>query len=353
MINSIQLLLLNNIESNKRKYITVLNTQMNKYLSFYIIISLLLLSRIDSQAQLVPHFSQSIWQQAVHNPGAVGNETALRLNGIVRTQWLGLNGSPMIQAVSADLPIPLFNAGIGFVVQNESLGAFKQSSFRFRSSFKIINNKRLLSVGVGIGMKQARLDGSILITPEGIYEEDIINHEDPLVDEINTLSIIPSADLGVYYRDQSWEAGAFVGQIIPSRLKLGADNASIIGLEPVFQAYINRVFSLSNDLEVKPSIWVYSDLKSTQMTGGLLLGYQKKAELGIFVRGYNKYSIDALIATVAYNVNNRLRVAYGFDYPLSSLNNFTKQSHEFTITHHIYSIFGGKKGKIIYNPRFL
>jgi len=326
---------------------------MRNHLLNYIIVALLLLSSTEGNAQLAPHFSQAIWQQAVHNPGAVGNETALRLNGIVRAQWLGLNGSPMTQVVSADLPIPLFNIGIGFVAQNESLGAFKQSSFRFNSSFKLINNSRLLAIGVGVGVKQARLDGSLLITPEGSYDENIIDHRDALLDEQATQSIIPSVDFGVYYRDQSWEAGAIVGQIIPSRFKLGVNNASTIGLEPIFQAYLNRIISLGYNFEIKPTVWMYSNLKSTQMTVGLLFGYQKKIDLGIFVRGYNKQSIDALIATVAYNVNDRLRVAYGYDYPLSNLNNFTKQSHEFTVTHHIYSLFGGKKGKIIYNPRFL
>lgn len=306
----------------------------------------------DLKGQTSPHFSQSIWQQALLNPAAVGSHPWLEINGIVRGQWIGIEGIPITQGLSIDLPIPIFRTGVGLAVVNEELGAFRRTEAKVSGSYQLLRKRGNLSIGAQFGLRQTRLDGSQLVTPDGVYGETV-SHEDDLLILETTNIVSPLLSLGLYYRNKQWEAGLYLQDLLSGSVSLGL-NGTVIAKERIaYNLYLNRSLEIGNNWKITPSIWVKTDRTNLQTTFGALIGHKTSIQGGIFLRGYNNTSLDALIAMLAYNVRKELRVAYAYDFSLSNLRNFTRQTHELSLSYQISSLFLGKRSKIIYNPRFL
>lgn len=314
------------------------------------------LCSVNLTGQQAPHFSQSVWQQSLINPAAVGAKPWLELSGIVRTQWIGIEGAPITQGFSVDLPIPIFNTGIGLAIVNDQLGAFRNTEVKMAASYSLTKKKKLLRVGAQVGFSRQALDGTQLVTPEGVYE-GTISHEDDLLSVGSTNQISPNVSVGLYYQTNYWESGFYVNGLLSSKSALGFNGENILEESTVYNFYVNRSFDLGINWQIRPALWAMTDQINLQTQIGVLISNQNVLQGGIFLRGYNNNSLDALIAMLAYDVVNtvksKLRVAYAYDFPLSELSSITQQTHELSLSYRISSLFLGKRSKISYNPRFL
>ena len=107
---------------------------MRKFL--FIIINVL--TSLASFGQQEQQYTQFMYNKLGYNPAVAGSHELVCLTGIIRSQWLGLEGAPNTQVLSFDMPILNQRVGIGANITRNTIGISEKItidgvySYRFR-----------------------------------------------------------------------------------------------------------------------------------------------------------------------------------------------------------------------------
>lgn len=294
-----------------------------------------------------------MFNRMAYNPAYAGMDQSLSATGVFRKQWLELGGSPTTQNFNVHAPLPFLSSGLGIGFQNDALGAEQHQQLQVAYSYQIpIGRTGVLSIGGnGIWMQQ-NIDGSLLRTPEGEYTDgNVINHRDGLLSsgEMNGNGLNFGA--GAYYQSELFEIG--ISAINLTEVPLGFDGLSVLPIRAYFlTASVN--IELSSMWSLHPSVFVKSDAVQTQTDISALVRYDDNISLGGSFRGYNTNSIDAIAVLGGLRINEKLRLYYSYDVPLSELNTVHTGSHEVLLNYNLNQNFGkGVPPPVIYSPRNL
>jgi len=171
----------------------------------------------------------------------------------------------------------------------------------------------------------------------------------------------PNLNLGLYFKSNKLEAGVVVDRLLNSKYRLGINQDTLGQQNQVSTAqqqneihlYANSFFEIGYNFALIPMLMVSTDFNTVQTSIGTLVSYKNFVDAGISLRGYNNKSLDALIGLLKYRINEKLVIAYAYDYPISSIRNISTQSHELSILYRISNFLKTNKKKIIFNPRFM
>jgi type IX secretion system PorP/SprF family membrane protein len=287
------------------------------------------------------------------NPAYAGLNKSLNASIGYRTQWVGLDGNPKTTFATMDLPLSIISSGVGISFQSESIGA--RNGLNAKVSYNYIKKigDGQLSFGASGGIVQGTLDGSKLRTPEGDYTQGTLDHRDNILSLASVRGLVPTFDLGVFYKNEKLEGGLSILNITEPSLKLDGDKAVSATLKRGYMGFIAANFNLLSSITVHPSVMIKSDAVQTQIDFSTFFKYNDNIFLGASFRGYNKNSIDAVAILGGLRLNPKLQLAYSYDLGLSELKNVTQGSHEIMLQYNLGKEFGrGKLPPIIYNPRF-
>ncbi len=260
----------------------------------------------------------------------------------------------MSQAISADIPVPYLNSGWGITVVNSIEGALRTTNAHFVYSYhQKINSDFYISYGLGLGLLQQAVNSTELITPEGLYGENTISHNDLLLNNENFSGIAPSLNSGVLIRFKKIYAGISFDS--GNFLNSSYSDLNVSVATPVKIALISHYeFMLGDSWSLIPSVQYKTGIKYHQFDVGVAADWNNFIELGINWRGYNKETFDAFVGIVALKLNEKLKFTYSYDYTLSEFNNISKGSHEIGIQYAIKSLIRKPSDvKKIYNTRYL
>lgn len=315
-----------------------------------------LFSAVLGFSQQPAQYSLYMMNQLNWNPGYAGLEHSLSVTGGFREQWVGLEGGPSTQFISAHMPLYIARGGIGIHLENDEAGATKRTSSYISYNYQVFSEAGILSFGVSAGFVQFTLDGSRLRTPEGNYLEGVggmvIDHQDELLPlgSINTMTNTFGA--GVYFQSEKLELGIGVRHLNEPSLDLE-------GLSfPLKRAFfLNAGYNLevNSSLMLMPSLMVQSDLVQTQTNVGLIAQYNENIFGGATYRGaHSAASQDAVAIIVGFKISENMKLGYAYDLTLSPLNNVSTGSHEIMINYNLNKRIGsGRPPRVIYNPRSL
>lgn len=286
---------------------------------------------------------------AIHSAYA-GTENSLVLTGAFRRQWLDLAGSSSTQLINAHLPLAFFNSGLGFTYELDELGAERNTAFRGAYSYHLaVGRTSILSIGVGGGIYQKQLDGALLRTPSGIYNETTIIHNDQLLPNGEVNASAPVLEASVYFKSERLEIGLSSREILEAPIEFTTFN-----IRPIRSYYftIATHHDISRSLTLHPSVFVKSDVIQTQIDFSALVDYNDNILIGASFRGYNARTIDAIAAIAGFNISQNLRLVYSYDITLSALRNVNSGSHEIILSYNLNKDIGkGRPPQIIYSPR--
>ncbi|WP_146904513.1 PorP/SprF family type IX secretion system membrane protein [Adhaeribacter aerolatus] len=218
---------------------------MKKLLLFW-----LLLLGYGASAQQNPQYSQYIFNGLVINPAYAGSKGILNINGIYRTQWVGLEGAPTTQTLSLDAAVAKEKIGLGLHVMNDQIGAQGQKSFYLSTAFRVrLGESARLALGLAGGASEYYIDGTQLHPTEPGYDSAIPTSYER--------SMLPDAKAGIFFNTE--------------RFYLGLSASNLVGFKNDFVATPTRhyfittgyVFDLSDMIKFKPSVLLKDDLKST------------------------------------------------------------------------------------------
>lgn len=287
---------------------------------------------VVSYAQQDAQFTQYMYNTININPAYAGSRGAMSIFALHRTQWVGLDGAPVTNAVSVNTPLNSSNLGLGVSVINDKIGPTNETAISADLSYTIPTSETYkLSFGIKATANLFDLNVNKL-NPE--------NPVDPSLQNFNKFT--PNIGAGVYLHSDK----AYVGLSIPNFIesKRYDDNEVAIFKEKInYYLIAGYVFDLSSTVKFKPALltkMVEGAPLQMDISGNFM--FNEKITLGVAYRWS-----AALSAMVGFQVSDGLYIGYGYDRETTNLKNYNTGSHEIFLRYEIF-----KNNDKITTPRF-
>lgn len=245
------------------------------------------------------------------NPAYAGNKGALNLNANYRDQWRGISGSPKTFSLSGHLLTKSKNVGLGLTILNDKFGI--QNNLRINGiyAYRLKIGSSVLSFGVAAGMRNESIDYSALNLAEA-DDNTFLNQYRRNV----TLDV----GLGTMLKCKS----LLIGFSMPNSVRINQQNVL-----QAFNGYACYVFSLNNQLKLKPTGLVkYIAHSPVSYEGNLTLYYKQAASFGFGAKSTKAGNLYARL-----QLNNQLAVAYLYERTIGSQGQLWRNTHELMINY--------------------
>ena len=283
-------------------------------------------------AQQDAQYTQYMYNTININPAYAGSRGALSIFALHRTQWVGLDGAPVTNAVSMHTPLNNSNLGLGISVLNDKIGPTRENTISADLSYTIPTSENYkLSFGIKATANLFDLDVTRL---------NPVDDDPSLHDYSNKFT--PNVGAGLYLHSSK----AYVGLSIPNFIETNRydDNEIAIFKEKINYYLISGyIFDLNRDIQFKPALL-------TKMVAGAPLQvdlsanfmYANKLMLGAAYRWSAAVSVMA-----GFQVSDALYIGYGYDLETTKLDNYNSGSHEIFLRYELF-----KNNNKIITPRF-
>ena len=267
-----------------------------------------------SDAQQLPQFTQYMYNTIAINPAYAGTRERLNVAFLNRNQWLGVNGAPVTQTLTADTSIPNTNLGVGLSIIHDKLGYERTSYIYSDLSYSItLKQDYRLSFGFKFGVSKYGIDPDLLMDPSAMgdqYLDKIFNKWKP------------NFGAGIYYRSKDW----FLSFSSPRLLSYtNTTDIEYVALERV-SYYLSGGYMLNFNpqLTFKPTFLIkYTNGApvSVDLTANFLIN--EKLWLGMAYRVG-----DAIGGLFSLDATEDLKIGYAYEFNTTALNPYTSGSHE-------------------------
>jgi type IX secretion system PorP/SprF family membrane protein len=285
-----------------------------------------------------PFFSQYLQNGMVVNPAYTGSRGALSGLLTYRMQWMGTEGSPVVQSLSLHTPMKNDRVALGLMAHFMQYGYTKSSSIYADYAYHIRVGKGKLSFGLKGGVDISNSDYSgILLTDPG----------DPVFTVVDEPYLLPNTGAGVYYYSNRF----FAGVSVPSFLNYRKTGTGSLQAYHSFNEY-NLVFfgggliTFSQFFKFKPSLLINYSFQETEkltqldINGNIILG-----DL-IWIGGSWRTSEEVAVGILQVQITQQLMLGFSYDYPTGRMNSYSRGSSEFMLRYE----FGSKVSAA--NPRY-
>ena len=289
-----------------------------------------------AHAQQDPQYTHYMYNTTVINPAYAGNRGALSVFGMHRSQWVGLEGAPITNALSIHTPIQNSKIGLGLSVINDRLGVTEENTINVDVSYTVDLNNRGSKLSFGI-------KGSANLLNVEYSRLNSYNPNDPLMVENIANEFSPNIGAGVYWHNDK----SYIGLSVPNFLEnQRVENESIYSSMNQRQHYYlmgGHVFELNPTLQFKPAFL----LKAVQgaplqadITANFLI--HEKLTLGAAYRWDAAWS-----ALAGFQISDGLFVGYSYDGETTKLAKYNSGSHEVFLRFELFNRY-----RRVSSPRF-
>jgi len=296
-----------------------------------LIISVLLVMSFTGLAQQETRFTQYMFNIYEVNSAYAGSRETLSLVGIVRSQWTGIEGSPSMQSLTMNTPILTKNMGIGIKFRNESAGATSQTRFSgsFAYRFRLLKGK--LAFGLSAGLLNNRFNWA---------KAEFKDPTDQMRDSGVENSYSPTFDFSSYYFNNTFYVGFQFDNLNRSEFDVLLDGSAKNYTH--FTAIIGKAFVINKNIVFKPSVLYRSTQGAQQVELNLSFLFNETLWAGITFRSDTELSL-----ILEYNLNQKFRIGYSYDFALIPVQSRNSGSHELFIGYDIQV-----KNKNMASPRY-
>jgi type IX secretion system PorP/SprF family membrane protein len=297
------------------------------------ILGFLLFIAGNTYAQQEPIYSQYMFNMAQVNPAYAGNRAANSITALFRKQWVNVPGSPSTGYLTWDTRNKGSNVGYGIQVFNDHIGLENSLGAKGLYSFRIPLNKSFLSFGLSAGVVNYRVDLRSAMTTEG---------GDPMFQE-NVNRILPTAGVGVIFATKSFYAGLSAPAILETKVSTNKAPITTSASNHYFLT-TGYIFELSEAVKLKPSIMAKGVL-GAPMSFDYNMNVWILDMIGV---GASYRMGDAIIGIFELQLSSEFRLGYAYDYSISTMNTFSKGTHELMLRYE----FSHSKSEQILSPRY-
>jgi len=290
-----------------------------------ILLFVLMFTGMVSFAQQDAQFTQYMYNTINVNPAYEGSRGAMSIFALHRTQWVGLDGAPVTNAVSINTPINGSNLGLGVSLINDKIGPTQENTLSADLSYTIHTSETFkLSFGIKATANLFNLDAAKL---------NPVDATDPTLQNYDKFS--PNIGAGIYLHSDK----AYVGISVPNFIetKRYNDNEVAIFKEKInYYLIAGYVFDLGDSVEFKPALltkMVQGAPLQVDVSGNFLI-YDK------FMVGISYRWSAALSGMVGFQVTDGLYIGYGYDRETTNLKNYNSGSHEIFLRYELFNNIG-------------
>lgn len=298
-------------------------------LRLFAALAAMLLLPLAGRAQADAQFSHYFEIPGYYNPGAVGTTDLVKIRAGMRMQWVGIKNAPQTFAGTVDMPFKLLEKrwGVGALIQQESLGLYRNMTLGAQVAYKQPLFKGVLSIGARVGMLEQSFKGSEAFTPGG---DDFHQPSDEAIPTQDIKGNGLDLGAGLFYTYPAFWAALSATHLNSPTVKMNAESGQNTS-EKNYEFNFPRTFyfmagsniKLKNTLfEVMPSILVKSDLVFTSWEATARCRYNKLLTGGV---GYRWR--DCVYITLGAEFKN-VYLGYSYDIPTTALIRGSMGSHE-------------------------
>ena len=321
---------------------------LRRHSSIYTILLLSLIAAIlmpvESRAQGDALLTQYWALPTYYNPGAVGDTDNIRLRGAGRMQWVGIDNAPKSFVLAADMPFRLFGKqrfGTGLVVQQESMGLFRNLSVNAQIGYKRKLFKGELTAALQIGFFNEQFKGSEVYIPD---DDDFHDPDDEAIPRRDVSGNAIDLGLGLFYTHKKFWAGLSLLHANGATVSFENDSETGGSIDTgtggtgteggirkkyQFKASPTAYFMAGSNIPIKntlfeviPSVLVKSDFTFTTWEATARCRYNKFLTAGV---GYRWE--DAVYVVLSAEFKG-FYLGYSYDYPTSAIARASSGSHE-------------------------
>jgi type IX secretion system PorP/SprF family membrane protein len=289
----------------------------------------LLLATIASYGQQDAQYTQYMYNTINVNPAYAGSRGVMSIFGLHRSQWVGLDGAPVTNAVSINTPINGTNLGIGVSIVNDRIGPSDENNIALDVSYTIHTSERYkLSFGIKGTVNLLNVDFNKLNQydkNDHVFETNIDN------------KFSPNIGAGVYLHSDNTYVGLSAPHLLETKhfdRYAGAGSNSHVAKENVNLYLIaGHVFDLSYNVKFKPSLltkYVQGAPLQVDVSGNFLINEK-------FVAGIAYRWSAALSAMVGFQASDSWFIGYGYDLETTRLGNYNSGSHELFLRYELFN----------------
>ena len=293
----------------------------------------LMLTATASFAQQDAQFTQYMYNTININPAYAGSRGAASIFGLHRTQWVGLDGAPVTNALSINTPINDSKIGIGVSFVKDRIGPTVENAIAIDLSYTVQSSENYkLSFGLKGTGNFFNLDASLL-NPELQGDNSLQSYN----------KFTPNIGAGIYLHSDKTYIGISVPNLIQNALHYNDNEVAVTRERINYYLIAGHVFDLSSNLKFKPALL-------TKLVAGAPLQVDVSGNFMFFdklVLGV-AYRWDAAVSALAgFQISDGLYIGYGYDLETTRLKHYNSGSHEIFLRYELFNNYN----KII-SPRF-
>jgi type IX secretion system PorP/SprF family membrane protein len=285
-----------------------------------------------SFAQQDAQFTQYMYNTININPAYAGSRGVLSVFALHRTQWVGLDGAPVTNAVSVNTPFNNSRLGLGVSIINDKIGPTHENTISADLSYTVPTSEKVkFSFGIKATANLFDLDVTRLNPVD----------DDPSLHDYNN-KFSPNIGAGVYLHSDK----AYVGISIPNFIESNRydDNAVAIFKEKInYYLIAGYILDLNSAIKFKPALltkMVKGAPLQVDVSGNFM--FNNKFVLGVAYRWS-----AAVTAMAGFQISDAMYIGYGYDLETTQLNNYNSGSHEIFLRYELF-----KKNDKITTQRF-
>lgn len=306
-----------------------------------LLLAMVVLGLVRSHAQQDAQYSQYMFNMLAVNPAYAGSRDVLSITGLYRNQWVGLEGAPVTQTLTADMPVRKEKIGLGLSLFNDRVGVITSRGITGTYAYRIrFDRKGTLSFGIQGGVVYFNSElRSVRTNPTGVsdpaFADDFVRYA-------------PVVGTGVYYSTDRF----YIGLSLPNLIKYTLNDPRVISTAtPSERAMKYRhlffmtgyVFNLSPSVVWKPSLL-------TKFVTGAPVQFDINTNFWFYDRfgvGASYRTGAAVLGMAEFQVTPQFRIGYAFDYGTNALQRYNAGTHEIMLRYE----FGFDKAKVL-SPRY-
>lgn len=303
-----------------------------------IYILMLVFLPIFGLAQQEAMFTHYMFNTLEVNPAYAGSRDALTITGIHRSQWVGFDGAPVTQTITAHSPIYREELGVGFSLINDRIGPTNTTSIYGDVAYRMNvseNGKLAFGLKAGLNIMQSGLS-SLKLTDD--------KTDQSFVSDIQSKAL-PNFGFGLYYSTPKVYAGLSSPRILQNNFFTNYTATASNSEKRHYFMIAGAIIDISDNIKFKPTTFLKATAGApleADLTASFL--FNEMISAGLMVR-----TGDAVGLLIGVNPTPQFRIGYSFDWSYGlSTGKYNGGSHEIMLR---YDFIYKEKEKIR-SPRY-
>lgn len=292
-------------------------------------------------------YTQFMYNKLAYNPGYAGSHETACFTGIIRSQWMGLNGAPNTQVLSFDMPVRNQRVGIGANITRNTIGISERLTLDGVYSYRI----RMANGTLGLGVQ-----ASIRYLSNDYTDPDLISTVPLTADGSIPVGIrskyVPNFGAGLYFNNEKFYIGASIPRFFTNNIDFN-EVGTILSEEKVHGFVMAGYrFDINDNVAFKPQLLMkYAANSPFDADINASFVFNKKYVAGLTYRigGSTQTGAgESFDLMVGAQITNHVLFGLSYDVTLSEIKDYSNGSIEGVVRYCI----GKSEGEDIVNPRF-